>query len=1431
MDKDAKKAKREALRAKGVSLRGASSLVDDPSGFSRANLSRLNAGDAREAYDLMHTRDLGPEKIVAVQIDTTFFPEFRTYEKKVGVMVATGITAYGRKLALAIGITQAESAADYRSLIDNFIARGVSPDVLFTADASGGMRKALADLGKERALTELEKRVGLTELEREKGVTDPEKKKALEDLEKEFSPPLQSCTTHGTRNVGNHIRDETKRQGMPEEKREEVVEHFRKRIYGALTEDDPDIAVKRLDSIADELSTTGYVAAAKSLKGTMNDMVTVQRLGIGGQLRSAVRSTNLMESINDWLKRSGGVRLVSRWTNGEMALHHVALALMDLERDPKIWTRLPEPEQLVAQLERAVPDINDLETILETLPPSMTVTRLSVLPDDHERTRRIATQWFREHPGAIPIGSPRAIEALGLDGDEVTPDLLSDAMECRDPVTGTSLRDTEPVPVKTLDHTGDQVDEMVEGIFNTSWRLVASPSAMREWRRGGEAREKVEARLMEAASAAVERETLTTRPWEEFVGVAALQRPTDDGAGQALHVAGITIAVRRGKDGKFKSPATKGMFEAKTLRAAEDEAKVVLTGRPREVAAPVPDVAPSPPADAGVEPAAVSPQLLAAVSARALELAPSMVTAGRKELQARAADFIAARRDLGAVAREVSGWQRSNWRAAARQIAAAALWPDRSSGSRHGIWGPLDRGHREVLGEMRSQWLLGDATFEVGRAEGDAAAAGDLRTASGDALAGLAQPIARVEAAAQTLAARHELIRRSRFRAAQKGNGRKAPSPPELRDSRGVFATPPIHRLRDALGPERAAALDRYAQAVGPELRELNDHALQRLAAGSAGPWKLFEDDVATGVVHTGLERTRDIALGKLLEPLLTAGRETGAAEAAVRREDGIDFIKFDKRAEAAKQPAGGHWEELRDLEERLAERRQVAGSPEGLIEEHPKAVIYHAAFTEFLRREREREPRGPNAEPAHPANLSRGKDAGQINQRGMAIDEQRDPVLPRADDDRPASTFPSARFVVTPAEAGTTTLRPSPGDWRWIGEPDLLGKLGVAEGAQVDEVAYRRVASGRHAQTDEVIRKATTVRTGSDRVQGLAHMRGGFSVPAALAAWRDSGPAERKAIGDELIAETKAVIGHISGTDRFLGAATVAEVGEGTEATIAVDWVALGADRGKGIVSAHRPGGAKDIGAFGEQVAERLRERFAAGRPEIVPERPAAGTETGPPRVPGLPTKPLRDSLAANRGVLGDKAAVWIKEKAEEEAAKVGLHHLSDEELRRSLPARDPFEKLPKVPGDRKEALDDWWGRNGGDAVRTVAIEDQLIDNATRGYAALAERESARRGTDKPNPLAAVREARGEEFAAKVERHAAVLASDLDSMPERDRGARTAALRAEIRRDGLGKARFDALTQAVALQHSRNVGNERAAAARLREPGPAVPDVGAAIG
>jgi len=224
------------------------------------------------------------------------------------------------------------------------------------------------------------------------------------------------------------------------------------------------------------------------------------------------------------------------------------------------------------------------------------------------------------------------------------------------------------------------------------------------------------------------------------------------------------------------------------------------------------------------------------------------------------------------------------------------------------------------------------------------------------------------------------------------------------------------------------------------------------------------------------------------------------------------------------------------------------------------------------------------------------------------------------------------------------------------------------------------------------------------------------------------------------------------------------------------------------------------------------------APEPVIAAPEPAVVSMAEPepavasPREPlSLPSAPLRDSLAASRAQLGDAALLDIRARAQREAADIDLGQLSEQELRAGLPVVNPFDQIP----DRADpdALSGWWQEHGDAAVRTAAIEECMIEKRSRAYAALAERECERRGETWPDALQAVREVRGAEFAAKVERQATVLTSGLDSMPEDERDIRAAALRDEIRETGLDKARFAAITQTVALQNGRNVGNQLEAA------------------
>ncbi|MBS1861711.1 MAG: transposase [Actinobacteria bacterium] len=933
----------EALLEKGV-------LSSGISGISRAAVGRrkVDIGEAR--LWRLENRRFDDEPIVAAFIDGT---AIGAKGKKDTVMIVVGVTAEGDKRALGIGIANGENSKDIGPWLKEVVEqRGVDPGILWVTDQGGGIRVALT------SLTTAEKR------------------------------HIQLCTTHVARNVVKHL-DEAD-ASAEEQKR------FLAQLYEAWEPEDADTAREKLTELVAELQEKHYDTAAKSLKESIEGTITVQKLGLTGAIRRQMRTTNPQESINRGVKSVlGDVTLwrILKDENGEevagtseevdgtgtevdgrsekkvaerykMLLRQVASRLIYLEEER--WNRLANPEQLVELMSRLGLE-RDPEKILARLPPSISVARLPVTLGDDEGMLEVATRWCEEHPEAIPIGSPETLGALGLTGKALTPAVLVDAMRSRDPKTGAIKRPTYDIAVETLDAEGAVVKAKAKGLLNLKWELAASPSAMREWHEGGAAREQVEAKMLRAASAAVERLTLTTERHHGFAAVAALQRPAAESPDQPLRVSGIAFAVQRGRGADLKFPPMDEMLRSATARAAEDAAKAALTGDGVEATTAAPrvapgrDVAPEQPVAVPGVPPPVSRELLAAVKARALELAPRMVAEKGEELEARAARFAEAGAGLGAVAGEVREWREAHWDGAARQIAAAGMRPDPPS-SPQGIWGPLGRGERAVLGEKDSQWLLGDAALVAGFAEGDAAAR-DLLERGEDALAGLRQPVARVEGAAEALAARRELARRRQFEAARVGDDREAPPPPALRDSRGELAAAPVERYRRALGSDRAAALDRYARAVAPELRGMDDDAVRRLAARTTAAWT--ELDPAVGMRLARLERDRDAALGERLRALREVGRETAHRERAERRRDTSAFFAADDRVAVAKDQARGHWERLRELEGQVATGRDVEGNPESLIEDHPEAAIHHAAHAELSRRELAREVSPPTPEPA----------------------------------------------------------------------------------------------------------------------------------------------------------------------------------------------------------------------------------------------------------------------------------------------------------------------------------------------------------------------------------------------------------------------------------------------------------------------------------
>jgi putative transposase len=82
--------------------------------------------------------------------------------------------------------------------------------------------------------------------------------------------------------------------------------------------------------LADELSRTDPGAAA-SLREGMQETLTITRLGVTGQLKRTLASTNPCESMIETVRRTS--RHVKRWKNGDMCLLWTAAGMLEAERN------------------------------------------------------------------------------------------------------------------------------------------------------------------------------------------------------------------------------------------------------------------------------------------------------------------------------------------------------------------------------------------------------------------------------------------------------------------------------------------------------------------------------------------------------------------------------------------------------------------------------------------------------------------------------------------------------------------------------------------------------------------------------------------------------------------------------------------------------------------------------------------------------------------------------------------------------------------------------------------------------------------------------------------------------------------------------------------------------------------------------------------
>jgi putative transposase len=263
---------------------------------SKSAVSREFVARTRENLDVLMSRRLDDVRLAVIMLDGIDL-KGRTN------VVALGITAEGVKIPLGLWEGSTENATVATALLSDLLDRGLDPEqgILFVIDGAKALRKAIRTVFGDRA-------------------------------------PVQRCVRHKERNVLDHL---------PERDRPPI----KRRLRRAWAETDHSRALEQLRVLAAELERS-HPGAAASLREGMDETLTLTRLGIGGNLKATLESTNPCESMIECVRRSS--RNVKHWQSGDMCLRWTAAGMIEAERQFRRIIGYANLAKLVTAVERRV---------------------------------------------------------------------------------------------------------------------------------------------------------------------------------------------------------------------------------------------------------------------------------------------------------------------------------------------------------------------------------------------------------------------------------------------------------------------------------------------------------------------------------------------------------------------------------------------------------------------------------------------------------------------------------------------------------------------------------------------------------------------------------------------------------------------------------------------------------------------------------------------------------------------------------------------------------------------------------------------------------------------------------------------------------------------------------------------------------------------
>jgi len=295
-------------------------VVDGERSTSKSSVSREFVGRTREHLDALMSRSLSDIRLAALMLDGIEL-------KGRCCVVALGVTTDGTKVPLGLWDGSTENKTVTAHLLADLVGRGldVEQGVLVVLDGSKALRAAVNEV---------------------------------------LGPvPVQRCIRHKERNVLEHL---------PERDRPAVKTKLRR----AWSAQDHALALDGLRSLAADLDRS-HPGAAASLREGLEETLTLTRLGIKGRLKRTLESTNPIESMIEFTRRTS--RNVKRWQNGDMCLRWTAAGMLEAERQFRKIIGYTDLAKLALAVERDLVSrraIKPVHTTTSTAAPEVAATAI-----------------------------------------------------------------------------------------------------------------------------------------------------------------------------------------------------------------------------------------------------------------------------------------------------------------------------------------------------------------------------------------------------------------------------------------------------------------------------------------------------------------------------------------------------------------------------------------------------------------------------------------------------------------------------------------------------------------------------------------------------------------------------------------------------------------------------------------------------------------------------------------------------------------------------------------------------------------------------------------------------------------------------------------------------------------------------------------------